>query len=69
MDGLEIDVVNVIKNKRKPYGKKSPLKIKKEDDKTVRFILPIDPILESTYGFDKKYFESTFSSFYNLFNL
>lgn len=71
MDALELSVINTLKDKRKPYYK-ATFKIKKEDENTIRFILPLKSeysILEKYYGFDKKYFESSATNFNKLFNL
>lgn len=71
MDDLELSVINTLKDKRKPYYK-ATFKIKKEDENTIRFILPLKSeysILEKYYGFDKKYFESSSTNFNQLFNL
>jgi hypothetical protein len=71
MQDLELKVINTLKEKSKQYYKPY-FKIKKEDDNTIRFILPLKReyySLESYYGFDKKYFESNFLDFDKLFNL
>lgn len=68
---LELKVINTLKEKSKPYYKPS-FKIKKEDDNTIRFILPLKreySSSESYYGFDKKYFESKITDFDKLFSL
>lgn len=71
LENLEISVINSLKENKKPYYK-TIFKIKKEDENTIRFILPLKNeyrILEKEYGFDKKYFESSIINFNNLFNL
>jgi hypothetical protein len=73
-DGLEdlnIKIINILKSKQRT-NYNATFKIKKEDENTIRFILPLKSkyrILESNYGFDKKYFETTILNFDNLFNL
>lgn len=70
MDDLRIAIANTFKETY--YSSSATFKIRLENDKLVRFILPIKlkySSLESMYGFDKKYFESNTSDFKELFNL
>jgi hypothetical protein len=69
--GLELSVINTLKNNRKPFYK-ATFKIKKENENTIRFILPLKieyNVLEKYYGFDKKYFEATLVDFNKIFTL
>lgn len=72
IEDLRLNTIAALKSNSKSSYSKFEMKIKKEDDKTVRFILPFktgEDFLSKSWGFDKQYFEVEKEKIDIIFNL